>query len=139
MIDGLPLKFEVVLEGRIALNAPSAADAILGISTLTPLDIATTKLLANSDRQADDGVFSRDVIDLAIMQPKLALLRAALAKAEAAYGPSVSRDLAKAISNLQCREGWLERCMQAMLMDMPKALLWQKVSVLRRVIATPTK
>lgn len=139
LIDGLPLKFEVVLEGRIALDAPSAADAILGISTLTPLDMATTKLLANSDRQADDGVFSRDVIDLAMMQPKLALLRAALAKAETAYGPSVSRDLAKAINNLQCREGWLERCMQAMLMDMPKALLWQKISVLRRVIAAPLK
>ncbi len=139
LIDGLPLKFEVVLEGRIALDAPSAADAILGISTLTPLDIATTKLLANSDRQADDGVFSRDIIDLAMMQPKLALLRAAMAKAEAAYGPSVSRDLTNAINNLQLREGWLERCMQAMLIDMPKALLWQKVSVLRRVIAAPSK
>ncbi len=139
LIDGLPLKFEVVLEGRIALDAPSAADAILGISTLTPLDMATTKLLANSDRLADDGVFSRDIIDLAMMQPKLALLRAALAKAEAAYGPSVSRDLTNAINNLQLREGWLERCMQAMLIDMPKALLWQKVSVLRRVIAAPTK
>jgi Nucleotidyl transferase AbiEii toxin, Type IV TA system len=139
LIDGLPLKFEVVLEGRIALDAPSSADTILGISTLTPLDMATTKLLANSDRQADDGVFSRDVIDLAMMQPKLALLRAAMAKAEAAYGPSVSRDLANAISNLQRREGWLERCMQAMLIYMPKALLWQKISVLRRVIAAPTK
>ena len=101
--------------------------------------MATTKLLANSDRQADDGVFSRDVIDLAIMQPKLALLRAAMAKVEAAYGPSVSRDLTNAINNLQLREGWLERCMQAMLIDMPKALLWQKVSLLRRVIAAPTK
>jgi hypothetical protein len=106
---------------------------------LTPLDMAATKLLANSDRLADDGVFSRDIIDLAMMQPKLALLREALAKAEAAYGPSVSRDLATAISNLQRREGWLERCMQAMLIDMPKALLWQKVNVLRRVIPAPSK
>jgi hypothetical protein len=138
-IDGLPLKFEIVLEGRIVLDAPSQADAVLGVSTLTPRDMAATKLLANSDRQADNGVFSRDVIDLAMLQLKLPALRAALAKAEAAYGPSVSRDLAKAINNLQQRQGWLERCMQAMLMDMPKALLWQKISALRRVLPQAAK
>jgi hypothetical protein len=133
-IDGLPIKLEVVLEGRIALDTPSAADAVLGISTLTPLDMAATKLLANSDRHADDGVFSRDVIDLAMMQPKLPALRAALAKAQQAYGPAVTRDLEKAINNLQHRHGWLERCMQAMAVDMPKALLWQKVRALRRAL-----
>jgi len=31
--------------------------------------MATSKLLANSDRWADEGVFNRDVIDLAMMQP----------------------------------------------------------------------
>ncbi len=132
-MDGLPIKLEIVLEGRIALDTPSAADAILGISTLTPRDMAATKLLANSDRHADDGVFSRDAIDLAMMQLKLPALRAALAKAQQAYGPSVARDLAKAINNLQQRHGWLERCMQAMAIDMPKALLWQKIRALLRV------
>jgi Nucleotidyl transferase AbiEii toxin, Type IV TA system len=133
-IDGLPLKFEMVLEGRIALDAPSPSDAILGVSTLTPRDMAATKLLANSDRHADDGVFSRDVIDLAMMDLKLPTLRAAFAKAEAAYGPAVGRDLAKAIDTIRTRHGWLERCMQAMAIDLPKALLWQKIRALLRVL-----
>jgi hypothetical protein len=64
----------------------------------------------------------------------LPLLRDALAKAENAYGPSVKRDLAKAINRLQERHGWLERCMEAMAMTMPKAVLWQKIRALRRVL-----
>lgn len=106
------------------------------MSTLTRLDLATSKLLANSDRQADDGVFSRDVIDLAMMDLPLPLLRKALAKAETAYGASVPRDLGKAIDRIQNRAGWLERCMQAMAMQLPKALLWQKVRALRRIVPT---
>ena len=55
-------------------------------------------LLANSAALADDcGVFSRDVIDLAMMGLALPALRAALAKAEQAYGPSVACDLGKVI------------------------------------------
>jgi Nucleotidyl transferase AbiEii toxin, Type IV TA system len=133
-VDGLPLKFEVVLEGRIALDAPGLKDAICGVSTLTPRDMAATKLLANSDRHADDGVFSRDVIDLAMMDLKLPALRAAFAKAEAAYGAAVGQDLAKAIDRIRTRHGWLERCMQAMAIDLPKALLWQKIRALQRVL-----
>jgi hypothetical protein len=109
---------------------------VCGIGTLSRLDLATSKLLANSDRQADDGVFSRDVIDLAMMELRLPALRMVLAKATQAYGPAVGRDLTKAIDRLQERHGWLERCMQAMAMamTMPKAVLWQKVGALRRVL-----
>jgi hypothetical protein len=133
-MDGQPIKLEIVREARIALEPPVADDTVCGVSTLTRLDLATSKLLANSDRQADDGVFSRDVIDLAMMDLPLPALRAALAKAAEAYGPSVARDLGKAIDRLQTRTGWLERCMQAMAMQMPKAVLWQKVRALRRVV-----
>lgn len=133
-MDGQGIKFEIVREARIDLETPTKADDICGIGTLTPIDLAASKLLANSDRQADDGVFSRDVIDLAMMGLRLPLLRDALAKAEKAYGPSVKRDLAKAINRLQERHGWLERCMQAMAMTMPKAVLWQKIRALRRLL-----
>jgi len=98
------------------------------------LDLAASKLLANADRQADDGVFSRDVIDLAMMALHLSMLRAAIAKATEAYGAAISRDLAKAIDRLEQRTGWLERCMQVMAMDIPKAVLWQKIRSLRRVL-----
>ena len=92
--------------------------------------MATSKLLANSAALADDGVFSRDVIDLAMM----GLALPALAKAEQAYGPSVARDLGKAIDRLQNRQGWLARCMHVMAMQLPKAVLWQKVRALRRIV-----
>lgn len=133
-MDGQAIKFEIVREARMELEAPGPQDVLCGVNTLTPLDLAASKLLANSDRQADDGVFSRDVIDLAMMNLRLPALRAALAKAEAAYGSAVERDLAKAIDRMQNRPGWLERCMQAMAMEMPKALLWQKIRALRRVL-----
>lgn len=134
-MDGKAIKFEVVREARIELEPPKRGDTINAVSTLTALDLAASKLLANSDRQADDGVFNRDVIDLAMMALPLRTLRAALAKAEQAYGPAVARDLTTAIDRLQNRAGWLERCMLAMAMQMPKAALWQKVRALRRVLS----
>ena len=139
-MDGQPIKLEIVREARIALEPPVADDTVCGVSTLTRLDLAASKLLANSDRQADDGVFSRDVIDLAMMGLPLPALRAALAKAAEAYGPSVARDLGKAIDRLQTRTGWLERCMQAMAMQMPKAVLWRHIlpNALTAVLAFAT-
>lgn len=134
LVDNQPIKFEIVREGRIEIAPPSATDEVCGIATLTPLDMATSKLLANSDRWNDDGVFSRDLIDLAMMSPPLPLLRTAVSKAEQAYGESILRDLAKAIDALQNRNGWLERCMQVMAVSLPKAQLWQKVRALRRVL-----
>jgi len=129
-----PIKFEIVLEGRIPLEKPGAADEICGIATLTPLDLLTSKLLANSDRWNDDGVFNRDVIDLAMMTPALPLLRKAIAKAEQAYGLSILRDLDKAIARLQTRPDWMDRCMKAMAMTIPKAVLWKQVRALKRVL-----
>lgn len=135
-MDGQAIKVEIVREARIVLEQAHEAEKnnICGVSTLTRLDLATSKLLANSDRQADDSVFSRDVIDLAMMGLPLPTLRAALEKAQQAYGPSVVRDLGKAIDRLQNRAGWLERCMQVMSMHLPKAVLWKKVRALRRIV-----
>lgn len=133
-----PIKFEIVLEGRIALLAPTASDEVCGIATLTPLDMATSKLLANSDRWADDGVFGRDLIDLAMMSPTNALLRLAVAKAEGAYGGAILRDLQNALQRFQDRHGWLERCMQALSMNLPKALVWKKLRALRACLPKET-
>jgi hypothetical protein len=128
------LKFEIILEGRIELASPGTDDEICGIATLTPLDMAASKLLANSDRWNDDGVFNRDIIDLAMMNPSLALLRSAVAKAETAYGEAIRKDLDKVIDRMQNRHGWLERCMQVMAMSLPKAVIWQHIRKLRRVL-----
>ena len=132
---GLPIKFEIVLEGCIEIEAATGKDQVCGISTLTALDMATSKLLANSDRWSDDAVFSRDVIDLAMMSPSLPLLRKALLKAQGAYGEAIARDLERAIERLQNRQDWLERCMLVMAISLPKAALWSKIRALRRVLA----
>ena len=137
-MDGHAIKFEIVREARIVFQDPGQQDPICGVKTLTLLDLAASKMLANSDRQADDGVFSRDIIDLAMMSLKLPQLREALEKATEAYGISIARDLGKAIDRMQNRQGWLERCMQAMAMDMPKAVLWQKIRSLRQVLPAAT-
>ena len=134
IVDAQRVKFEIVREARIELDPPGRRDLVSGVATLTPLDLATTKLLANSDRWADDGVFSRDLIDLAMMKPTLPLLRGAVAKAEQAYGTSIRTDLAKAIEALRTRHGRLEHCMQAMALRPSKAELWQRVRALTRVL-----
>lgn len=131
-VDGVAIKLEIVHEARISLDAPAAADAVCGVPTLTPLDMAASKLLANSDRWADDAVHSRDLIDLAMLEPTKALLRRALAKAAVAYGDSVQADLAKAITALRERPQRLEQCMRALGMNgVPRALLWARIRRLR--------
>ncbi|WP_431274463.1 nucleotidyl transferase AbiEii/AbiGii toxin family protein [Variovorax ureilyticus] len=134
-VDAQPIKFEIVFEARIALEPPGKADELCGVPTLTSLDMAASKLLANSDRWADDGVFSRDLIDLAMMKPALPLLRSAVTKAEGAYGDAIRRDLQRAIDRMGARTGWLERCVQIMGMADAPALLWQRIRALRRVLA----
>lgn len=132
-VDGVDIKFEIVLEGRIRLEAPGADDQLCGVATLTPLDMVTSKLLANSDRWRDDAVISRDLIDLAMMAPPKKLLQQAIAKAKGAYGDSVEADLAKAIQDLRERPHRLDHCMQAMRMNtVSKAVLWTRIRALGR-------
>ncbi len=134
LVAGMQVKFKIVLEGRIKLQNPSGSDQICGISTLSLLDMATSKLLANSDRWADDSVFSRDLIDLAMLQLSTDLFRAAATKAEMAYGEAIIKDIAKAIEKFQQRADWLERCMLAMEVNVPKAVLWKRIRSLRRFL-----
>jgi hypothetical protein len=136
--DGAPIKFEIVLEARIQLEPPTDADCIEGVSTLTPLDMATSKLLANADRWRDDAMLSRDVIDLAMMAPTKTLLRKAIGKAQGAYGAAIESDLAKAISHLRDRPHRLDECMAAMGMtQLPKAVLWARIKALGKGLSKP--
>ena len=129
------IKFEIVFEGRISLDSPGQNDQVCGISALSLVDMATCKLLANSDRWADDSVYSRDIIDLAMLDMSSQSFRAAFSKAESAYGESVTRDLKKAIKRLKENPNRLETCMDALKMEStPKALLWEKIRSLEKYI-----
>jgi hypothetical protein len=131
-VDDVEIKFEIVFEARIGLESPGEADRVCGVATLTPLDLAASRLLANSDRWADDSVFSRDLIDLAMMAPPRALLNRAIAKAATAYGESIERDLSRAIDRLRERPHRLHECQRALQMEhVPQALLWQRIRALR--------
>jgi len=135
LVENYPIKFEIVLEGRIQLESPDPQDEICGVTTLSILDALTCKLLANSDRWRDDAVFGRDLIDLAMLEPSQKLMTAAITKAEGAYGQSIRKDLNKAIERMQVEDDWMERCMQALSIEIPKALLWQKVSAVSRTLS----
>ncbi|MGQ3050344.1 MAG: nucleotidyl transferase AbiEii/AbiGii toxin family protein [Roseateles sp.] len=108
-------------------------DFIAGVAGLTPLDLAAGKLLALADRWRDDGVFSRNLIDLAMMQPAKPLLRAAIAKAATAYGDSVESGLSRALQDLRERPQRLDACMGAMQMNtLSKAQLWARIKALEK-------
>jgi hypothetical protein len=127
------IKFEIVLEARIDLAAPGESDRVCGIQTLAPIDLAAEKLLANADRWADDSVYSRDLIDLAMMRADRRLLESACAKAEGAYGQSVRSSLSQAVDALETRRGRLEECMTALSIDgVTRAQLWQAIRTAAR-------
>ena len=139
VVAGTEIKFEIVFESRIKLEQPGLGDQICGIATLTPLDLAASKLLANSDRWTDDSVFSRDLIDLAMLEPPRPHLLQAIAKASIAYGDAVARDLEKAIQRLKERPGRLDDCMAALKIDsLSKAVLWKRIRALKGKRRTAT-
>ncbi|WP_370308069.1 nucleotidyl transferase AbiEii/AbiGii toxin family protein [Sinimarinibacterium flocculans] len=131
-VDGLRIKFEIVREARIALEPPGRRDVVCGIATLTTTDLAVSKLLANADRWRDDSAFSRDAIDLAMMDLPPRHLRPAVDKAVQAYGDSAVSDMMRALGSLQQRPGHLQRCIDALSISMPAAALHQRLRALRR-------
>lgn len=138
-IDGVAIKIEIVLEGRIALEIPAATDTVCGIATLSQKDLAAEKMLANSDRWGDVSVFNRDVIDLAMTGFGKPVLVSAIEKAEAAYGVTIRRDLERAIGRVLNRPGWLDRCIAAMDIREPKAHLMQRLVVLGKACGVTVK
>ncbi len=125
------IKLEIISEGRIVFEAPKSKDQIQGITTLSRLDLISSKLLANVDRWNDDSTFSRDVIDLAMMRVSTKELHQAVEKSREAYGDSIFVSLNKSIDRILTKEGLLERCMAVMKISTPKALLWQNLEDLK--------
>ena len=121
------IKFGIVFEARILFDVPAPDDVVGGVSTLTEVDLAASKLLANVDRWPDAGAFSRDIIDLAMLDLKKHESNMALAKAEFAYGDAVVRDVHKAVANLQNHPDRLSNCLAALAMNVPAALMLDRL------------
>lgn len=129
-LAGTPLKFEIVREARIDLEFPQPQDRIGEISCLTTGDLVAEKLLANSDRYLDKGVFSRDLIDLAFMDIHDIRSHPGFFKATAAYGSDIERDLNAAIAFFAGNLRWVERCSETLEISAPIATILQKVTAL---------
>ncbi|MDP1648599.1 MAG: nucleotidyl transferase AbiEii/AbiGii toxin family protein [Rubrivivax sp.] len=135
-VDGSrPIKFEIVFEGRVQLADPLPEDRVDGVWTLAMEDKVATKLMANSDRWADDAVWSRDLVDLAMLTNGGTADPAGVEKAMRAYGEGVLRDFEKARARLLERDKWLAACMKRMGMTVAEADLRAKISGM--VVAPP--
>jgi hypothetical protein len=137
LVDNTPIKFEIVLEGRITFDTPSTRDVVCGVATLSWVDLAASKILANSDRGLDAATFTRDLIDLAMMQLPPSILAKAQQKAEQAYGASVTQDVQKVLRLLEEKPGLLEANMKKMGMTLPQAVVWQRIRKLKRSFNSP--
>ena len=126
-VAGSTIKFEIIFEARINFDEPGPKDRISGVYTLTEIDLAASKLLANVDRWADAGVYSRDVIDLAMLELSTKAWGQAFAKADSAYGSSVKRDMLKATEMLRSRPERLAACLDALSVDQPQALMLDRL------------
>ena len=112
MVGTTRIKVEFVAEGRIALS-PGIVGPVASVPWAAMVDCYAEKLLANSDRWADDAFLSRDLIDLAALRlhvgpiPKLAW-----EKACKAYGLTVVRDLVKAARAFESRPDHRRACFE---------------------------
>ncbi len=111
-LDGEPVKFEIITEGRIRLDADPTAE--LPVPALDAASCFAEKFLANADRWADRSVLSRDVIDLAFMIKGWGDVAAiaGLERATGAYGDVVADSLAKSARKLKDDSGYFRHCLR---------------------------
>jgi hypothetical protein len=128
--DAGPVKFEIIHEGRIELDAPGDADMVGDIATLATANMVASKLLANDDRRADTSLFSRDLIDLALLPATEADWTRGHAKAVAAYGATIDSWLGRAIETALERPGWIQRCIRELQMAVDEQLLRERLTAL---------
>jgi hypothetical protein len=94
-VDGQPIKFEIIREGRIQLAGAAVPD--LPVPCLAREDLYTERLLANVDRYLDGSALSRDILDLMVMERRWGPIPTeSWKKAEQAYGAAIKAAYAKA-------------------------------------------
>lgn len=114
IVDSIPIKTEIIAEGRFQIAEPRYP-SWSPVACLSLIDCFTSKLLANADRYPDDGVESRDLIDLAVLRLQTKIPSESIQKAEKAY--EVMRPLKAAIEQFQRRDTYRERCFASLQVD----------------------
>lgn len=109
-IDGIPIKIEIINEGRIQIEGDE--NGIFPVPVLSKVDFFTEKLLANADRWADKSAYSRDIIDLLVMAhywgdiPQESWKRSRLV-----YGEQVDQSYIKSLNQLK-NDTYLKMCIK---------------------------
>lgn len=113
-IGGEPLKFEIILEGRIDLSG--GRENGIPVPALDARSCFAEKFLANADRWNDESVLGRDIIDLSFMVARWGRepLHEGLALASAAYGRAARSSAHRAATKLLERPAWRRRCVAAL-------------------------
>ncbi|HQV23496.1 MAG TPA: nucleotidyl transferase AbiEii/AbiGii toxin family protein [Agitococcus sp.] len=111
VVDETVIKFEIVAEARIQLDAPIFLSWSL-IPCLGFIDSCAEKLLANADRWNDSSIESRDLIDLAMLRLQAAIPEASYVKAEDAY--PVRSCLQKAVIAFQQKSDYRKSCFKSL-------------------------
>lgn len=110
------LKVELIREARIDLD-PGVRPAWSPVECLTMPDCYSEKLLANSDRWADRQVFSRDLVDLAVLRSKHGPIpELAWSKVDVAYKSAPRSDLGKALSAFE-DPSYQARCFEGLRVE----------------------
>lgn len=130
-VGGVPIKLEIVFEARLALDDPLPQDRTCGVWALTDVDLVASKLMANTDRWADESVMSRDLIDLAMLTDDANVIQAGLTKAQRAYGTSIDKAFTRAKAQLLERDKRLATCMRNLGMNMSEADLRHRLQSLK--------
>ncbi|RYY80183.1 MAG: nucleotidyl transferase AbiEii/AbiGii toxin family protein [Moraxellaceae bacterium] len=113
-VNGTPIKFEIVSEGRIPISGDEHAN--FNIPLLSKHDMFAEKLLANTDRGLDKSTASRDIIDLAMMIHHWGDIPVeAWNKAEEAYGEVVAKAFNASLQLIK-DESYLRQCLKKMNM-----------------------
>jgi len=115
VMDNVPVKVEIVSEGRIAIQG--SLDPVLQVPMLSRDDMYAEKLLANADRGLDKSTMSRDIIDLAMMMAQWGgIPDQSWAKVSDAYGAHVFKAFHASVELIHDK-GYLISCLQKMHMD----------------------
>ena len=122
-VGGEPVKFEIILEARIAVTGMRTRNA--PIPVLDRISCFAEKWLANADRWNDVSVMSRDAIDLAFMLRAWGAADAIAGArlAEQAYGAAIGRAARSAVGSLATIAAYRKRCAGNLGIVDAKALL----------------
>jgi len=114
------LKFEIIREGRIALDGEPVAG--LPVTCLSHRCCFAEKFMANADRGLDMSTLSRDIVDLAFMIQGWSAkdAEAGLALAMTAYGKTVPDALSAVIEKMKQDRAYRSRCINGLAITEPE-------------------